>query len=1322
MTGSNIGTLSTQSASNFEYFECLQDGALIDAFRTIPLFQSNSGQLILQEGYIHDIILSDCSLIEISGQSSTSTATVEIILCRFERISLHKATDIDPNNHSIQPTQCCVIQLKVPNTSHYDTHSYQFVDNLFCGITSGEIEDPLFRMTSYSDYAPVMITYEGYPDEQIGNCECNIIFKRSRFISTHGSHTGAIDIRGRIQTIQLDRMTFNKTIAENGVRFIPDVVYGNVLYVSGNDDISHFASGFINLCRSDSDMPKLAAQNNIDIGSFDYLIPDFYNIITVSVSGSDATGIGIETNPFQTVYTAVALSNPKKASFVEKIVDMEDVISIINIKAGTYIEPRMRVISERMTMKGEGIQNTIIRNDITSDDKTSCLISIEPDNTECKLDINDITFEQQNYGSLENDSLIMIQYGEVRLQSCSFSQTDLSTLHNTPYIRIKQKSVALSRISFLNSNFSHDTAAIEVISGGGATFIGCNFTSISGAAVLSAVLSETQADLIMYNCKFLNCQSYSGSIPSGYTISISCTFQQDFNSQKVQSILKSPVCTFTQCDFTGNTGQVNSELQFLGEQMIIGFVQCNINSNNISYSSQWDSQYLNEVRSYSFGGCTGSDQNATFYINSSGLDSGTGTISDPFRLIRQAINQKTQGGQSLLTLQIGSGTWEDDGLMIGARSISLEGIDINQTILMNKITSRIWLACIIGGKLTIRNAGLRQASAPESYSGMLTLLGGGQIELTSVVIKQREISLKQSSNTLYASAGDIIITDCIFERATFINRLSPPTNAATIYCEDKFGSLSINNSNFTQQYTSLSDPPTSDILKLQNNAEYGGGCIVIQNAQSLKFIESNFTQNQGWRTGVINVQKMRNNWYFQANESSAITSYVQISKCNFVNNNALKDNIIQPISLKHDIGNDIILDHIYTKNETIRSITQCSSSSQEPKIGSLHAKFQLGVFDYILFTKRTVETAYVSIEGSDQITSASGLYINPFRTVEFALFHTTSSQIQASNIFLFPGNFTEQTLSVGGHSLIITGTAQGRTEPETNMTTATHPGPSEILNCQEINQELIRVFDGVLTLQLIVIRVDNSNNKPTPFCVIAIHGKQSSATIEYCSFNVIDPRGYLDGEFLSLDRGGNLIMRYTSFEAILEKNRPILFIVVSENSNVLMQQVNITSCKINESCSGVVHLQYFTGGTATLNQCQFNYDVAVTYAFTGNKPFGGGLLIELCESPLSSSYVYGSGKQYLDSSRMLLIRDCIFDTNIGDCSGAVTISGTRTLLQEERFQFIHCEFESNIAGSDFVHPEDPYGNDVYFYIADGYKEIIVMKGQFDEPVYITRDV
>ncbi|KAA6361320.1 MAG: hypothetical protein EZS28_043153 [Streblomastix strix] len=65
---------------------------------------------------------------------------------------------------------------------------------------------------------------------------------------------------------------------------------------------------------------------------------------------------------------------------------------------------------------------------------------------------------------------------------------------------------------------------------------------------------------------------------------------------------------------------------------------------------------------------------------------------------------------------------------------------------------------------------------------------------------------------------------------------------------------------------------------------------------------------------------------------------------------------------------------------------------------------------------------------------------------------------------------------------------------------------------------------------------------------------------------------------------------------------------------------------------------------------------------------------------------------------MLVLSNCSFDNNIGDCGGAVTISGTRTLLQEERLRFIRCFFENNRAGSTISFNYMPYGSDIYFYI------------------------
>ncbi|KAA6319309.1 MAG: hypothetical protein EZS28_054835, partial [Streblomastix strix] len=144
--------------------------------------------------------------------------------------------------------------------------------------------------------------------------------------------------------------------------------------------------------------------------------------------------------------------------------------------------------------------------------------------------------------------------------------------------------------------------------------------------------------------------------------------------------------------------------------------------------------------------------------------------------------------------------------------------------------------------------------------------------------------------------------------------------------------------------------------------------------------------------------------------------------------------------------------------------------------------------------------------------------------------------------------------------------------------------------------------------------------------------------------------------------------------------------------------VNITSCQIYESSSGVVHLQYYTGGTVTFESCYFRYNSVVTPFYLGKKPFGGALLIELSRSSFSASQGFDDVLQLLSNTRVLNIRYCFFDSNIGDCGGAVAVTGTRDLLQEQRIHFSYCNFLNNIAGSIFLYEDEPYGNDIYFYI------------------------
>ncbi|KAA6403235.1 MAG: hypothetical protein EZS28_001250 [Streblomastix strix] len=88
---STIGTFIYTNVVNCEYFE-------VGSPRTQPLFESTDGTMNLMNVYLHDIVLEDCSLIQIAGPSLAGGADlkVDILLSHFERIALHKATDVDP--------------------------------------------------------------------------------------------------------------------------------------------------------------------------------------------------------------------------------------------------------------------------------------------------------------------------------------------------------------------------------------------------------------------------------------------------------------------------------------------------------------------------------------------------------------------------------------------------------------------------------------------------------------------------------------------------------------------------------------------------------------------------------------------------------------------------------------------------------------------------------------------------------------------------------------------------------------------------------------------------------------------------------------------------------------------------------------------------------------------------------------------------------------------------------------------------------------------------------------------------------------------------
>ncbi|KAA6370959.1 MAG: hypothetical protein EZS28_033514, partial [Streblomastix strix] len=340
--------------------------------------------------------------------------------------------------------------------------------------------------------------------------------------------------------------------------------------------------------------------------------------------------------------------------------------------------------------------------------------------------------------------------------------------------------------------------------------------------------------------------------------------------------------------------------------------------------------------------------------------------------------------------------------------------------------------------------------------------------------------------------------------------------------------------NISQQYTSFVDPPTANVLRLQKDVEFGSGAIVILNASRLKFEECQFSQNQGWKAGSINIQQMNKNWISSEIGSDQTFPMLSIKQCYFNDNKAVKYSTIQELNLNGDIGNDMIIDYIYTKNEIVQSINSSNSSSAVPKIGSIHNSFAKGVFDYLLFARRTAEVAYVSVDGTDQITSVSGQKTNPLHTIEFAAFHTTSSQTRKSQIFVFPGVFKERLIFVGGHSLIITGTAEGSIEPISTFQKSDKPGPSAIQDTIDIYQDLIQIYDGILSLQCLVIQEDNNNITPVPFNMIAIHGTLANITIEYCAFKTVNSRaGEKHSPLISISQALAFLNRSNGYKEII---------------------------------------------------------------------------------------------------------------------------------------------------------------------------------------------
>ncbi|KAA6380932.1 MAG: hypothetical protein EZS28_023541, partial [Streblomastix strix] len=282
------------------------------------LFNLLSGTLSIQHSYFHHIQISDSSLIEIGEEVSE----INIQRNRFEHIVLLKATDDVEESYSI--TSCSVFDIHLENDPISSTVvPINFIDNIFGNITMKimwtieqalkyaqelnptgsdldlqDLAEYLYNPLSLtSKYGVIIIEIE--PDSaKTDTSNAQIQFTRCRFINTHGSHTGAIDIRYNVGTIKLTNCHFYQTNAELGARFVLDAYYAHALYFYGVGLWSKIMSENFRQCYAMCTTPAILVQDSEtdETNRTSTLFRTYTSSLQVDLQGSDYAGCATSTD------------------------------------------------------------------------------------------------------------------------------------------------------------------------------------------------------------------------------------------------------------------------------------------------------------------------------------------------------------------------------------------------------------------------------------------------------------------------------------------------------------------------------------------------------------------------------------------------------------------------------------------------------------------------------------------------------------------------------------------------------------------------------------------------------------------------------------------------------------------------------------------------------------------------------------------------------------------------------------------------------------------------------------------------------------------
>ncbi|KAA6382136.1 MAG: hypothetical protein EZS28_022337 [Streblomastix strix] len=570
---------------------------------------------------------------------------------------------------------------------------------------------------------------------------------------------------------------------------------------------------------------------------------------------------------------------------------------------------------------------------------------------------------------------------------------------------------------------------------------------------------------------FAQCPPSSEYPTATSIITITSTF--DYQKQKVGFSpipfqLFCPIITFKECQFKENKGVNAGAVELKGSGlMLFGFTQCQFTNNQatssgsskandilIDFEGKDESlvtRYGGDFSLNSFGSCTSTsagvqivgktssqpslDQSELMLQSASktvDVTSTGGSAQTPYSKLEYALQYKdsVQGFPSQLTINVGVGIFQVINNYIGGRDIKIIGKSITESQLQSINTIISPAFTVIGGNLNVQQFTIKQASSPQQYGGLIVIRGDGLIQIDYIMFQQLDQWIDQRSSVIYSTAGDVSVSNSQFEQCVYKNDVQMKMKQASIHTIDKSGIITITNSSFSQITTVGSDSPITQVMRTTNPllykdaVDFDGGTIFIEEAEQFTITLSNISNNQGWRTGGINIRKLS-------------VPKVTVNGCIFERNIAKQNLVITDITHKMQLGNDIILDHKFQGNDIATGITNSTANSQYPHIGSIYQQYQYGVFDYLITTQSVAEQVYVSIQGDD--TNGDGTEELPYRTVQNTVSVTPSSSSRISQISLYDGTYDEREILIGGRYVSIFGSSIGEPEVIGNTTLTQRP-------------------------------------------------------------------------------------------------------------------------------------------------------------------------------------------------------------------------------------------------------------------------------------------